>query len=121
MTRYSDGYLSPVPPPLPPDYIENLDKGIEDVLKRRPKLIQQSLASTAQNSQLTLPETSSPPFSLSEILSSSSQLPCAEPELLGDNHEGEVNSLEALANEETKKLGGMEPARTRLMLKPLLL
>ena len=35
MTQYSNGYLSPIPPPLRSNYVEDLGKRIEDVLERR--------------------------------------------------------------------------------------
>ena len=76
----------------------------------------------AYNSRSPLPENSSPSSPLIEVLTSPSPLPCAELKSLGDDQmeSAENISIEALADDETGKLGEMEPERTCLTFKPSL-
>ena len=57
---YCAGYLLTMPPPLPPSFIEDFDRRIQDVLRRRLKCIRRSSGVTAQISQTPPPENSSP-------------------------------------------------------------
>ena len=37
---YADGHLSPIPPPLPPNYMKDLDRQNLNVQRQRPKCMQ---------------------------------------------------------------------------------
>ena len=120
VTWYSDGYLPLIPPPFPPNCMENLHRRVEDVLNRRPKCKQQSIAVAAQNSQSKPPENIPQPLPSPGIPPPPSPVPCAESDLLGgDQIESEVSSLEALVDDEAEILGEMKPKRTCCTLKPL--